>query len=45
MTEEIEDLKRKLHDCEERLRQAEDDIQRIRSGCTPLYYRLPNQRR
>lgn len=45
MSEEIDDLKRKLKNCEERLRQAEDDIQRIRSGCSPLYYTMPYQRR
>ena len=45
MTEEIDDLKRKLENCEEKLRQAEDDIQRIKSGCTPLWYTLPYQRR
>jgi len=44
MTEE-DDSKRKILDCEERLRQAEDDIQRIKSGCSPLYYTLPYQRR
>jgi hypothetical protein len=45
MTEEVDDSKRKIQNCEERLRQAEYDIQRIKSGCSPLYYSLPCQRR
>jgi hypothetical protein len=45
MTEEVDDSKRKIKNCEERLRQAEDDIQRIKSGCSPLYYTLSYQRR
>jgi len=39
--EEIEDLRRKIQDCKEKLRRAEDDIQRIKSGCSPLYYTFP----